>query len=372
MVKYLVSNKKFNNVYLALYESYLTGLPIKFYCFDDVYDQHVWLHEPSETIDELMDQHAHDLRNRYDCLVLLWSGGYDSHTIYQVFKRNKIHIDIIHYHCNKKSPQFPEEHFEWMNRNHWDPTTQIRTLDDRDSEFRKNFVNSEDWLVQDQGDLFRYGTGSTGYTVSTLYQDTLGNKSWKAICGYEKPRLVYRKGRWYHRQLGNVLQHTMGHEHIEYFFLQPKIAIKQAHILKRNVKNYIKATNQPLYDGDWAEAKYSRDPAGMHAWNLACGRLPELTYGVSSTQKSINEQFYKMKLNLIGDWKNLLGNSDLQLHQELEQGHATAVNYVKGLYSLTSNRLFFSWLKDHGWLRNPSQNILDLKFIWSKEYDLGV
>ena len=81
MIHYLVNNKQFFNPYLARYESFKSGSPISFYCNDAENDLLDWTQEPPETFEKLMDQHAHNLRNKYERLVLAWSGGTDSHTI---------------------------------------------------------------------------------------------------------------------------------------------------------------------------------------------------------------------------------------------------------------------------------------------------
>ena len=99
MIYYSVNNKQFSNEFLAQYESYKSGCSIKFYCNDDLYDNLNWLNEPEESMDVLMDIHALNLRQKYDYIILNWSGGTDSHTIYNVFKRNNIHIDeLCSYH----------------------------------------------------------------------------------------------------------------------------------------------------------------------------------------------------------------------------------------------------------------------------------
>ena len=95
MIAYLVNGKSFNNIYLALYESFKTRLEIKFYCYDHEYDQHDWTIEPETSLDQLMSEFAWRLRNRYERLILLWSGGTDSHTIYNIFRTNQIPIDEI-------------------------------------------------------------------------------------------------------------------------------------------------------------------------------------------------------------------------------------------------------------------------------------
>ena len=124
-IYYSVNDKKFNNNYLAYYESYKTGKAITFHVHEELYDTLDWSKEPVESFELLMDIHAHRLRQKYNYLILNWSGGTDSHTIYNVFKRNNIHIDEIIIKASAHSAGFPEINHEWIQKNHWDPTTTI-------------------------------------------------------------------------------------------------------------------------------------------------------------------------------------------------------------------------------------------------------
>jgi hypothetical protein len=371
MVAYQVNGRYINNIYLALHESWKTGAEIKFYCFEYEFDQHDWTQEPTESIYTLMSRHAQDLRNRHERLILLWSGGTDSHTIYNVFRANRIHIDEILVGANSQSRMFPEANAVWLQRNHWDPETRITRYDNHDTELRSLDVTDENWLWQDKGDLLKYGTISSGNAVQELIEKNHGGKTWCAIAGYEKPRLIYRNGHWYHRQLGMVFQPAMGYHYIEHFFLQPQIAIKQAHMVKRSVKQLLAQTQAPLYDNDWAEAKWPWTPAGYRDWAGACGRDDELDLGISFDQKNGNNDFDKTELNLESDWRQLSFTTDRRLQQDLLDNNPVAQAYVKGFYNLTQEFGFKQWMEDNGWFRENNRCFTSLKFIWSKEYDLG-
>jgi hypothetical protein len=375
MVAYHINGRYVNNIYLALHESWKTGGEIKFYCFDYEFDQHNWSQEPTETIYELMSRHAKNLRNRYERLVLLWSGGTDSHTIYNVFNLNRIHIDEILVGSNTGNftqvGMHPEDNATWLRKNHWDPTTTITHYNNHDTELRSMNVTDENWIWADKGDLLKYETISTGNAVEEMLQRHHSGHSWCAIAGYEKPRLIYRNGTWHHRQLGMVFHPAMGYNYIEHFFLEPQIAIKQAHMVKRGVKNLLKVTGDPLWENDWAEAKWPWTPAGYHAWATSCGRDHELSFGTSFEQKTGNIDFDKTELNFETDWRQLAFTTDKRLQQDLSNGHAVATSFVKGFYNLTQEFGFRQWMEDNGWFRANNRCFTDLKFIWSKEYNLG-
>jgi hypothetical protein len=370
-IAYRVNGRYINSVYLALHECWQTGAELEFYCNDHVYDQFDWTQEPPQSLETLMDSYAHQLRTQYQRLVLLWSGGTDSHTIYNVFKRNRIHIDEILIKASHHSAGFPEINHEWIRKNHWDPTTIITRYDDHDMDLRALDVPDEDWVWRDKGDLLKYGMTSSGDGVKFLCEKNHAGYSYTAIAGYEKPRLIYRNGNWYSRQLDMTLRPTMGHDYITHFFLEPLIHIKQNHLVKHGVKKLLEHNKQPLYDGDWAEAKWARDAEGYRAWCHACGRHDEATLGVSNTQKHYNDALDKTEIDVHGNWNELGMTADQKLAHDLQQQNRVAINYVKGLHNLNSESRFVGYLKDQKWFRNNDACFTSLKFVWSKEYCLG-
>ena len=372
MVAYQVNGRYFNNIYLALHHCWKTRHDLKFYCYDHEFDQFDWTVEPAQSIDTLMATHAQNLRDRYQRLVLLWSGGTDSHTIYNVFKHNRIHIDEIIVKTDATEGSiFPESNHVWLRNNHWDPTTTITRYDDHDTHLRLLDLPDENWVWRDKGDLLKYGMTSTGDGVRFLCEKNHAGHTWKAIGGFEKPRLVYRNGNWYHRPSALVLQPTMGHDYIEHFFFEPLIAIKQSHMVKRAVKKLLQETGAALYDNDWAEAKWPKTSAGYKQWANSCGRHDEVYLGVSHYQKVVNDELSATEITLQGNWRQLHSTKDTRLQHDLLNNDPAAVNYVKGFHNLTSEFGFVNYLKDHNWFRHSDSCFTKLNFLWSKEYNLG-
>ena len=54
-----------------------------------------WLNEPEETLKALEIDHCRFLRNKYNTIVLAYSGGSDSNTVLQRFIDADVHIDYI-------------------------------------------------------------------------------------------------------------------------------------------------------------------------------------------------------------------------------------------------------------------------------------
>lgn len=372
---YTVNNQPYNNVYLAWMNSVETGHPVKFYLNEDQYDKLDWATEPADSFENLMTYRAFELRNKYEKLILYYSGGFDSQTIYNVFAKNKIHLDEIIVAAADEFVWFPTSAYEWVKRNHWDPHTEITMLNARAPNKNNQFLKGEDWIFDSsRTELIRYFNLPFSTTEDMVYEKYSGHR-FKCITGYEKPRLVYRNGRWFARQLAMVLDQGFNRPHLEAFFLDPSLAVKQSHVFKNNVKKYIQEHQLKLYDGDLAEAKYKKTPEGFEQMGLDCGRHTELNYGVSRSQKMLSERLCGVSnVNLTGTWKDIETASPESkfLIEDLRSDRPEAKNFLKGVHNLYNQTTLMNHFKHNNLFRSERQNMLfDLPFIWSKEYDIG-
>jgi hypothetical protein len=69
--------------------------PIQWHFNDEIFSSYNWTIEPEESIEELYRQQAQSIRDRYDYLVLMFSGGIDSTNILHAFVDNNIKLDEI-------------------------------------------------------------------------------------------------------------------------------------------------------------------------------------------------------------------------------------------------------------------------------------
>lgn len=366
MIAYLVNGKTFYNTYLAAHESYKSGQPVQFYCNDHEYDQLNWNQEPAQSFSDLCRDYAVRLRNQYQRLILLYSGGTDSHTIYRTFVDNKIHLDEIIIKISDNNPAYPDTHLKWLLKNHPDPTTKITYYDGNEDDLRAREITDDNWIFENRGEIYKFGMPVAARGVQHLCERNHAGHTWTAITGMEKPRLIYRNGAWYSRQLDIVLRQVMGYNYVTNFYLEPTIHLKQSHLVKRAVKKLIADNNLPLWDNDWAEAKWPKTADGYQAWAVATGRCVELTPGVSFLQKQINDQVFGTET------AKLTNASPEKIMQELyHRGDAVARNYINGFNNLLSEHAFAGWLNQE-FLKNPGSNQLsNTRFIWSKEYNLG-
>lgn len=345
----------------------MSGKPIYFNCLDEEYDSIDWTKDPERSFEELMDIHAIKLRNNYEKIILLWSGGTDSHTIYNVFKRNNLHIDEIIIRHSNINHSYPEHHVAWLIQNHWDPTTIITPIDEYDTKLRSIIVQDEDWIWTNAGDMLKYGQSSIAEHINFLCNLNHSGHNWVAITGQEKPSLIQENGRWYTRQSDRVLKQLMGHTRVHSFFLEPIINLKQSHM----AKNALKKLQSTGKNCNWSDHYENRTQGELtyRAWAKITGRHDELSLGVSYYQKQVNIGIINTRLNTDGRMDNFDKYGEPYLLNQIKQQDPTAKIYVRGLYNLQSEKSFYKYLNSNG-LDQPDA-IFRLKQIWSKPRDLG-
>ena len=80
---------------LALQQADKTNQPVTWHFHDQAFSKFNWLVEPPGSLEYYYSQRCQQIRDKYDYLILYYSGGADSHNILTSFWKNKIHIDEI-------------------------------------------------------------------------------------------------------------------------------------------------------------------------------------------------------------------------------------------------------------------------------------
>ena len=374
MFYYTVNNNRYFNPYLAWYENFKTKSPIIFHCNELEYSTINWTQEPVESFDVLMDQHAKNIRNKYERLIFFWSGGTDSQTVLNVFSRNRIRIDEIVCLGNKRVPWFPARHIDWIKEHYWDKSAKITDWDLLDLKKRSEIIKDEKWVTEDFGDVRAFHMGAVDRQSQEHCIANHGAYKWAMLTGHEKPKLKYKNGTWWTTIEDRPVRQTMGLSNIEPFFLDPVLHLKQSHLLA-NVMNQMLMKFQ---DGDDAEELMGiRSIAdkvqakNYMAFSTACGRHQELTVGVSSLQKNKLHQ-YGSSIQLSLD-KNIMQTiapgANPMLVEKLKDKDPMAMNYIKGVHYLAQDSSFIHHLNENA-LKKPGA-IFSLKPNFSKFYNLG-
>ena len=97
---YRVGNFRTYSKLEAIEEHGRTGLEIDWNFNREVFSTYDWTQEPPQSLEFYYAQRAQQLRDRYDYLVLFYSGGADSYNTLQAFVKNNIFIDEIVQYVN--------------------------------------------------------------------------------------------------------------------------------------------------------------------------------------------------------------------------------------------------------------------------------
>ena len=99
---YICGGTRFPNKIAACVHAKHTGQEVRWWFHDETFDRYPWHIEPPESLDQLYDRRARELREKYDYLILCYSGGSDSHNMIQSFVRQGLHVDeVITNHLTK-------------------------------------------------------------------------------------------------------------------------------------------------------------------------------------------------------------------------------------------------------------------------------
>lgn len=223
-----------------------------------------WSYEPPETLSELYEERCRQLRDKYDYLVLYFSGGSDSHNMVTHFQRAGVHIDeIVSYwpieYFNSKKPatdstKGTEIQNEWFHTakpaleklKKELPNTKITIRDTTRFILEQSTnIDVDEWIkiAGEHISIDIAGTSIERYTTGHMLQ--LYDKKYVGhIHGIDKPRVFRVDGEWYFAFLDSVLglpptlesNDLKGvYAEVEHFYWNldsARLLVKQAHAIK--------------------------------------------------------------------------------------------------------------------------------------------
>ena len=240
---------------------------IRFYYHDHTFNRIDWTIEPAQTLTELYKERALQLRENYDHVVLLYSGGSDSSNALKTFINNDIKLDEVfcwytshNEHKNLTNLEIIHSASGMLEKVQGLGITVTKI--DENPYFDKTDLKNPEWTLSAEPNLV-----SAQINKLKIFQE---NKSWRTladsgkkiaiILGLEKPRIFYDSGKWVSAFLdvSNAWNweelHTLPQPFtLEPFYISPHsplITIKQSHI----VKNYINKT----YSVDFINDNFSK------------------------------------------------------------------------------------------------------------------
>ena len=253
---YRVGNLKLHGKYDAISIMEKTGQHLTYHYHDEVYSSYDWRKEPQSSLLELYKKRAEQLREKYDYVVVCYSGGADSHIVLNSFVNNNIHVDEIMCYYGGVSAQD-----KWYNAEVGQvavpyakkviekfPNIKLRLLDLQ--AYMAEFWDKgdpEDWDTVahycGQGNQAG-GTAIFKMVATNPHYLNILNQG-KTVCfvtGYDKPRVWQVDGRYCHRFLDIPSQFVLiGADFpAESFFWSsdlPELLIKQCHVIKHYMEH---------------------------------------------------------------------------------------------------------------------------------------
>lgn len=237
---------------------------LSFWFHDDVFSRIDWTIEPTETLEELYLERARQIRAQYDYLILMYSGGSDSHQALDSFIKAGVPVDEVHVVYPFKMMEnlrgstapaidpigllYEYEHAtvpRLKELNLRCPSVKI-TLSDTTDHLMANYNKDNFWSEAEEVMM----TGNFYQSVKVHFQvddierrvDEIGKQKVGVVYGADKPNITLRDDNVmsFFTDLGRsapgLYQKTQSNHDSVLFYWSPdapKIPIKQAHVLRR-------------------------------------------------------------------------------------------------------------------------------------------
>lgn len=351
-----------------------TGVHPTWHFNDEIFSSFDWSQEPKESLQELYRQRATQLRDRYDYLVLFFSGGADSTNVLHTFINNGIHIDeLVCYHTKTCAGEHGVGEQEILRvalpmaqqAQRLNPCIKIRELDITQDivKFYQSPINRFD-LVYDKNDILtplHLGQVNLYNNIADWNHLLDQGKTVGLVRGADKPRVFKEGDRYLIKFLDSLVNNSIdvhvasnakdSVEH-EFFYWSPdlpQLVSKQAH----TIKNFLQtATTNAGYLSDnpssWAGPiidgrQYWLTEHGLHALIYPTWDVNTFSMGKHQTpMASPRDRWFFTRPEFEKEFK-------------IYQMSLQAVKQIAGEY----------------WLNNYDQVINGFKGMWSKSYYLN-
>lgn len=360
---YKVKDKIYFNKFQAYQESVKTSSPLLFDLYESQFDQVSWM-EPQLTWDQLLDIRASQITAKNKPIVLNFSGGTDSWTIYQVFKRNNLKIDVLHLATGKDplNKLIDQGTIDFLTKNNLDSEIVIS----EEIEDNLNLYYSDpDWIWKRNGRMvFSNGLSETQPFEYRKYK--FGNKhideDYIQVVGFDKPRLHFDGISFYSYQDDTTFLSAIDSDRICPFFISgelPELHVKQSYMLAKHILSKSKLDNKPIefYNNIFDATKHEYYDYAYKG----CGRFGEIS-------KSVFQKKFNRRTQLIienDDIKFYQGKNLRMLLEGVKENKTYAKNYINGLIQLRNDSILKTIFRD-------DKNYFSIKDIHSKLYKLSI
>lgn len=238
-----------------------TNTPLRWNFNQEVYESYDWTQEPTESLQELYCRRAQQIREKYDYLVLWFSGGADSTNVLDAFLKNNIKLDDVATYVNYEATG---DKFNFLNGEVYNVAVpRIKKAQELQPWLRHTMVDLShmtmnhfekkdtkfDWIYHMNGYYNPNNTSKQDIKLKIKHWRDLIDQGQRVcfIQGIDKPRVNGINGKYYFKFIDMVDGAVSAHNQIanrpwefdELFYWSPdlpEIPIKQAHIIKRFLK----------------------------------------------------------------------------------------------------------------------------------------
>lgn len=295
---------------------------IRFVFNDHVFSNINWQNEPTENLEQLYHQRAKQIRENYDHVVLMYSGGSDSNNVLHSFLQNDILPDEIwsilakNYSIDPLNDRSGVEIIKSAYPNlkiAEKKGVKIKLQNMLDHYEKTSFA--EDWFLDTSGTRLSSDQYLRKSILLNNYEIKKMIDAGKKVCyvfGFDKPRIRLNGNMWSFGILDTILGFywkdsllNKNGPFFEYFYLTPdfpKITIKSVHRLInafektfsfQKCKEFFCNGNLLNLDG---YNKLANDALYSHSWNANTFSLGK--------NKGIFNQFYDQKASFLYDKKD--------------------------------------------------------------------
>lgn len=253
---YLIGDQVFFNKIEAVRYASQTKQPIVYKFHDDIFSSIDWSIRPPGTLQEMYRERAQQIRDKYDYIIIYFSGGADSWTVLNSFLANGIRVDEVFTRRNSTERKYKDA--DPNNRNEVNLASEYEyavlpvlehirknfpeikiTIDDVADVFEKTEIEESQVLSMDRWHTmtatYKYNRRSDDEAVQESHLKTIG-----VVVGADKIKCVAKDGKYF-AFFSDVAQadHLSPGREAELFYWtpdMPQLPILQAHCVMEHYK----------------------------------------------------------------------------------------------------------------------------------------
>jgi hypothetical protein len=347
-INYKVGNQKIANKFLAFRESKIQNKILEFDLHEEIFDRAKWDKEPSMSWDDLLDIRAQQISAKKKPIILGFSGGTDSMTIWEVFKRNNISIHGMHFMIKYQSEQ------EWDLYRNVIPFIKseaekykfkLLIIEQDSNETLSKFYETPEWVFSDLAVRInvvcpeRHGIESNTWPTNFIDQDYI------YVTGLDKPRhkIIDNQFYIYNDDTTFLNYHD---SRVDNFFINPELPelhIKQSYLLAKYIISKAIIENKPL--AFYNNIHMAKNRQYYDYAVVGCGR-----FGGDIANSHLQKVLNREQTLIIPDNSNnsirYVSRSQKIINEAFRSNNTFIKNYVAGLQMLRKDSIIKDIFRD--------------------------